>query len=83
MSFSPHDGGGAPVQLLSNVALIRHSVDPSVIDHYTVQRVIDVDSAVSGRDLGSTTAAVQQAIASLGRPARHQNRGARPESGDA
>jgi multidrug efflux pump subunit AcrB len=67
VSFSPHNGGGAPVQLLSNVALIRHSVDPSVINHYTVQRVIDVDSAVSGRDLGSTTAAVEQAIASLGR----------------
>jgi multidrug efflux pump subunit AcrB len=53
-------------QLLSNVASIRHSVDPAVIDHYSVQRVIDLDCAASGRDLGSATTAVQHAIASLG-----------------
>jgi multidrug efflux pump subunit AcrB len=66
MALSAHDGAGAPVQLLSNVASIRHSIDPSVINHYTVQRVIDVDCAVSGRDLGSTSAAVQRAINGLG-----------------
>jgi multidrug efflux pump subunit AcrB len=37
-----------------------------VINHYTVQRVIDVDCAVSGRDLGSTSAAVERAINGLG-----------------
>jgi multidrug efflux pump subunit AcrB len=65
-SFNAHDGAGTPAQLLSNVASISHDVDPSVIDHYTVQRVIDVDCAVSGRDLGTASAAVQKAIASLG-----------------
>jgi multidrug efflux pump subunit AcrB len=53
-------------QLLSNVASIRHDIDPAVVDHYSVQRVIDLDSAVSGRDLGSATDTVQLAIASLG-----------------
>jgi multidrug efflux pump subunit AcrB len=53
-------------QLLSNVASIQHSVDPAVVDHYSVQRVIDVDCAASGRDLGSATIAVERAIASLG-----------------
>src|SRR5271163_183118 len=53
-------------QLLSNIASIRHDIDPAVVDHYSVQRVIDLDSAVSGRDLGSATDAVQRAIASLG-----------------
>ena len=53
-------------QLMSNVASVQHGVDPAVVDHYSVQRVIDVDCAVSGRDLGSATSAVQRAIASLG-----------------
>jgi multidrug efflux pump subunit AcrB len=54
-------------QLLSNVASVQHSVDPAVVDHYSVQRVIDVDCAVSGCDLGSATRAVERAIGSLGR----------------
>jgi multidrug efflux pump subunit AcrB len=54
------------VQFLGNVASITHNNDPAVVAHYTVQRVIDVDCGVSGRDLGSTTAAVQKAIDSLG-----------------
>jgi multidrug efflux pump subunit AcrB len=55
-----------PPQFLGNVANIRHVSDPAVIAHYTVQRVIDVDCAVHGRDLGSSTSAVQRAIAQLG-----------------
>jgi multidrug efflux pump subunit AcrB len=57
--------GNTP-QLLSNVAAITHSSDPAVIEHYTIQRVIDVNCAVSGRDLGSTSAEVQRAIDGLG-----------------
>jgi multidrug efflux pump subunit AcrB len=57
---------GTAVQFLGNVATIRHGIDPAVVAHYTVQRVIDVDCGVSGRDLGSTTNAVQKAINSLG-----------------
>jgi multidrug efflux pump subunit AcrB len=54
-------------QLLSNVASIRHDVDPAVVDHYSVQRVMDLDCAVSGRDLGSATNAVQHEIGALGK----------------
>ena len=54
-------------QLLSNVASIRHDIDPAVVDHYSVQRVVDLDCAVSGRDLGSVTNAVQRAYRSLGK----------------
>ena len=57
---------GHPAQFLGNVATIRHANDPAIIAHYTVQRVIDVDCAVHGRDLGGTTAAVERAIAGLG-----------------
>jgi multidrug efflux pump subunit AcrB len=55
------------VQFLGNVASISHANDPAVVAHYTVQRVIDVDCGISGRDLGSTTSAVQKAIDSLGK----------------
>jgi multidrug efflux pump subunit AcrB len=54
-------------QLLSNIASITHTVDPAVIEHYTIERVIDVDCSAQGRDLGSTTAAVRRAIAGLGK----------------
>ena len=57
---------GPNAQFLGNVATITHSNDPAVVAHYTVQRVIDVDCGVDGRDLGSTTGAVQKAIDSLG-----------------
>ena len=58
--------GTQTVQFLGNVASITHNTDPAVVAHYTVQRVIDVDCGVTGRDLGSTTSAVQKAIDSLG-----------------
>jgi multidrug efflux pump subunit AcrB len=58
--------GTQTVQFLGNVASITHNNDPAVVAHYTVQRVIDVDCGVNGRDLGSTTSAVQKAIDSLG-----------------
>ncbi len=57
--------GGRP-ELLGNVARIYRAADPAVIDHYTVQRVMDVNAGVAGRDLGSVTSDVQRAIGSLG-----------------
>ncbi len=53
-------------QLVSNLAHISHGLDPAVIDHYTLQRVVDVNASVSGRDLGSASAAVEQAVRQLG-----------------
>jgi multidrug efflux pump subunit AcrB len=38
-----------------------------VVEHYTIQRVVDVNCAVSGRDLGSTSAEVQRVIDGLGK----------------
>ena len=68
-SNTPLNNGtvGPKAQFLGNVASIRHGIDPAVVEHYTVQRVIDVDCGVDGRDLGSTTNAVQRAINSLGK----------------
>jgi multidrug efflux pump subunit AcrB len=54
-------------QLLGNLATISHGWDPAVVAHYTVQRVVDVDCAVSGRDLGGVTSAVKKEISHLGK----------------
>jgi CzcA family heavy metal efflux pump len=59
-------GNETQPQLLGNLGTISHKWDPAVVNHYTVQRVIDVDAAVSGRDLGSVTTAVQRDIGQLG-----------------
>ncbi|MBF6571691.1 MAG: efflux RND transporter permease subunit [Candidatus Binataceae bacterium] len=60
------DGAPASAQFLGNLASIHQGVEPAVVNHYTVQRVMDVNAGVEGRDLGGTTAAVQDAIAALG-----------------
>lgn len=68
--LSTTDGEGtAPSQpqLLGSLATIRHTWDPAVIDHYTVQRVVDVDCSVQGRDLGAVTSDVERAIGRLGK----------------
>ncbi len=73
-----------PAQMLGNVATITHSVDPSIIAHYTVQRVMDVNAGVSGRDLGSASNAVQREIVEPREiAARHADHDPRAEPGDA
>ena len=67
-------------ELVGSVAKIYRSVDPAVVDHYTVQRVIDVDASVSGRDLGSVASDVQRAIASMGKLPANQKIVIRGES---
>jgi multidrug efflux pump subunit AcrB len=65
----PSSAAATPTQpqLLGNLATIRHAWDPAVVAHYTVQRVVDVDCNVAGRDLGSVTTAVQNEIGRLGK----------------
>ncbi len=60
------DGTAISPQLLSNLATITQEVEPAEVNHYNVQRVIDVNTGVNGRDLGSASAAVQKAIDGLG-----------------
>jgi multidrug efflux pump subunit AcrB len=60
-----HTAAGA--QLLSNIATISQTVEPAEVNHYDIQRVIDVNCGVEGRDLGSASAAVQRAIDRLGK----------------
>ncbi len=59
------DGTGPAPQFLANLSNIRHEVQAQGINHYTVQRVLDVNCDVEGRDLGSVSAAVQRKVDEL------------------
>jgi multidrug efflux pump subunit AcrB len=64
---SPSDGvPQAPTQTLSTVADVHPGVVPVQINHYTVQRVLDIGANVEGRDLGSVASDIQAKIKALG-----------------
>jgi multidrug efflux pump subunit AcrB len=55
--------GGAPSQMLSNVALFHRSAAPAVVSHYNAMPVIDIYAAVQGTDLGFVSTQVSNVIA--------------------
>ncbi len=55
----------APVTRMSDVAALRPRNSMASINHYAVQRVIDVAANVDGRDLGSVSADIRKAIADV------------------
>jgi multidrug efflux pump subunit AcrB len=66
-AYGPSSDHTAPsAQLLSNVATFSQTVEPAEVNHYDIQRVVDVNCGVEGRDLGSASDAVQHAIDQLG-----------------
>lgn len=65
-SHAPLDGPSAPVQTLGNLSAVSNRVVPNEVDHYTVQRVIDLNANVEGRDLGSVVDGIQAKIDALG-----------------
>ena len=60
----PIDGIESP-QFLANLGGVSHSIQSQGINHYTVQRVIDVNCAVEGRDLGDVSNEVQGLVNKL------------------
>jgi multidrug efflux pump subunit AcrB len=69
---APSDATGAalpeaPTQILSGVASVSPGGSPEQINHYTVQRVIDIGANVEGRDLGSVASDIQKKIDGLGK----------------
>ena len=62
---SPSAVPEAPTQLLSSVAEIQPGGTPEQINHYTVQRVIDVGANVHGRDLGAVATDIEKRINDL------------------
>jgi multidrug efflux pump subunit AcrB len=57
----------APTQMLSRIAGIQPGGSPVQINHYTVQRVLDVAASVEGRDLGAVAKDIETKIAGLGK----------------
>ena len=55
----------APVTRLSDIVSVRPGSTMNSINHYTIQRVIDVAANVEGRDLGSVAAEINKAIAEV------------------
>jgi multidrug efflux pump subunit AcrB len=54
-------------ETLANVSQIVPDSVPAEVNHYTVQRVIDINANVQGRDLGSVVAGIQKKIEGLGK----------------
>ncbi len=57
--------GGAPPQLLTNVATTSRGSAPAVVSHYNVQPVYDVLASVSGTDLGTVGRQIDRVLAEL------------------
>lgn len=55
----------APVTRMADIASVRPRSSLAAINHYSVQRVIDVAANVDGRDLGGVTNDIRKVIAEL------------------
>jgi multidrug efflux pump subunit AcrB len=64
---SPTDLPAAQSQTLGNLATVSSTTQFNLISHYTVQRVMDIDANIEGRDLGSVSTAIQKKIDALGK----------------
>jgi multidrug efflux pump subunit AcrB len=56
-------GGGRPTTVLSNVVNVKQVLTPTEVDHYQIQRAIDVFITPKGEDLGRIRSAVQDILA--------------------
>jgi multidrug efflux pump subunit AcrB len=63
---SPADLPSLSSETLGSISSVYREATPSSISHYTVQRVIDVEASVEGRDLGSVVRDIRKKIAALG-----------------
>ena len=64
---SPTDLPAAQAQTLGNLAKITSTTQFNLFSHYTVQRVMNIQANVEGRDLGSVADAIQKKIDGLGK----------------
>jgi multidrug efflux pump subunit AcrB len=54
-------------ETLANVSRIVPESVPAEVSHYTVQRVLDINANLDGRDLGSVVAGIQKKIDAIGK----------------
>ena len=60
--IGPASQPSAPATRLADIASVYHRSTMESVNHYTVQRELDIAANVDGRDLGSTAADIQKAI---------------------
>ena len=66
----PAEGAGIrPITVLGNVASVDFLQSPTEVDHYQIQRVVDVYVTPSGEDLGKVTQRISQVVADAKLPA--------------
>ncbi len=64
---SPTDLPEAQAQTLGNLAKVTSATQFNQFSHYTVQRVMNIDANIEGRDLGAVAGDIQKKIAGLGK----------------
>jgi hydrophobic/amphiphilic exporter-1 (mainly G- bacteria), HAE1 family len=57
------NGEGRPITVLNNVVSIKQIPTPTEVDHYQIQRAIDLYVTPSGEDLGGVTDAIRNILA--------------------
>jgi len=55
-------GGGRPTTVLNNVVNVQQVQTPTEVDHYQIQRSIDIYVTPSGEDLGHVRSAIQNIL---------------------
>jgi multidrug efflux pump subunit AcrB len=56
-------GTGRPITVLNNVVKVNQVQTPTEVDHYQIQRAIDIYVTPKGEDLGRVTSAIQGIVA--------------------
>jgi hydrophobic/amphiphilic exporter-1 (mainly G- bacteria), HAE1 family len=56
-------GEGRPITVLKNVVNVKQILTPTEVDHYQIQRTVDIYVTPSGEDLGRVTSAVRDILA--------------------
>jgi hydrophobic/amphiphilic exporter-1 (mainly G- bacteria), HAE1 family len=62
-------GQGSPTTVLNNVVNVRQIQTPTEVDHYQIQRAMDVYVTPSGEDLGDVTSSIRNILAKTTVPA--------------
>ncbi|MGA9352460.1 MAG: efflux RND transporter permease subunit [Terriglobales bacterium] len=55
-------GEGRPITVLSNVVDVKQIQTPTMVDHYQIQRVIDIYVTPAGEDLGRVTGSIRDIL---------------------
>jgi multidrug efflux pump subunit AcrB len=61
-------GGSRPTTVLNNVVAVNQVQTPTEVDHYQIQRTVDIYVTPSGEDLGRVTSAIRGILAKTNVP---------------